>query len=165
MPSKSKKIFFRLFRIIAWVVGSVILLLVLVALLIQLPAVQLKLTQKAVAFLEEKIGTEVSLEGIRISFPKSIVLEGLYLEDQQGDTLLYAGRFLVNTDLWALTRNEVQLNDIILENSIAFVDRAENDSAYNFTYILEAFAGDSTAVPDTLEQKGWNFSIKNITLQ
>lgn len=165
MPRRPKNFFSRLFRVIAWAVGSVIVLLVLIALLIQIPAVQSKLTQKAVNFLEEKIGTEVSLEGVRISFPKNIVLEGLYLEDQQGDTLLYAGRFLVNTDLWALTRKEVQLNNLILENTVAFVDRAENDSAFNFTYILKAFAGDSTAVPDTLEQKGWNFSLKNITLQ
>ncbi|MEX1238583.1 MAG: translocation/assembly module TamB domain-containing protein [Cyclobacteriaceae bacterium] len=165
MPPRSKNFFSRLLKLVAWVVGSVILLLVLVALLIRIPAVQLKLTQKAVAFLEEKIGTKVSLEGIRISFPKNIVLEGLYLEDQQGDTLLYAGKFSVNTDLWALTRNEVQLNDIVLENSVAFVDRAENHSAFNFTYILEAFAGDSTAVPDRLEQKGWDFSLKNITLE
>lgn len=165
MPSTVKKIFSRIFKVIAWVIASVIALLIVVALLIQIPAVQLKLTQKAVSFLEGKIGTDVSLEGIHISFPKNIVLEGLYLEDQKGDTLLYAGKLTVNTDLWALTRNEIQLNDIRLENTVGFVDRAENDSAFNFTYILDTFAGDSTAVPDTLEQKGWNFSLKKIALK
>ncbi|MEX2233960.1 MAG: hypothetical protein WD824_17470, partial [Cyclobacteriaceae bacterium] len=165
MHSRVKKIFTKILRIFGWLVISVVLLLVAVALLIQIPAVQLKLTQKAVSFLEDKIGTEVSLAGIRIAFPKNIVLEGIYLEDQQGDTLLYAGKFSINTDLWALTRNEIQLNEILLENCVAFVDRAENDSAFNFTYILDAFAGDSTAVPDTLEQKGWDFSLKAITLE
>lgn len=165
MPSTLKKISLKVLKVFAWIVGSVLLLLVLIALLIQIPAVQLKLTQKAVAFLEDKIGTTVALEGIHISFPKSIVLEGLYLEDQHGDTLLYAGKFSVDTDLWALTRNEIQLNEILLRNTTAYVHRAENDSAYNFTYILEAFAGDSTAVPDTLEQKGWEFSLNTITLE
>lgn len=158
------RIFRKTFKIIAWVIGSVILLLITVALLIQIPAIQSKLTQKAVAFLEEKIGTEVSLEGISISFPKDIVLEGIYLEDQEGDTLLYAGRLAINTDLWGLARNEIQLNDVALENTVAFIKRAANDSAYNFTYILDAFAGDSTAVPDTLEQKGWDFSLQELTL-
>jgi translocation and assembly module TamB len=165
MQARGKWIFTKILKIIGWIVLSVVALLVVLALVIQIPVVQLKLTQKAVAFLEDKIGTEVSLQGIRIAFPKNIVLDGLYLEDQKGDTLLYAGKFEVNTDLWALTRNEIQLNHILLENTVAFIDRPEQDSAFNFTYILEAFAGDSTAVPDTLEQKGWDFSLETISLQ
>lgn len=165
MPFRVKNILRKIFKVFAWTMVSIVLLLVVVALLIQIPAVQLKLTQKAVSIVEEKIGTEVTLEGIRVGFPKSIVLEGLYLEDQQGDTLLYAGKLSVDTDLWALTRNEIQLNDIHLENSAAFISRPESDSAFNFTYIIDAFAGDSTAVPDTLEQKGWNFSLETIKLE
>lgn len=161
MPRVLKKIF----KIIAWAIGALILLVVLAALLIQIPAVQLKLTRKAISFLEGKLGTPVSLEGIHIAFPKNLVVEGLYLEDQQGDTLLYAGKLSVNTDLWALTRREILLNRVTLEHSTAFVHRPPHDSAYNFTYILEAFAGDSTAVPDTLEQKGWNFSVSAVRLQ
>ena len=165
MSSGLKRIAKKTFKIIAWIIGSMLLLLVAAALLIQLPSVQSWLTEKAVSFLQEKIGTEVALGGIHISFPKSIVLERLYIEDQKGDTLLYAGKLSVDTDLWALTQNEIQLNDVILENTLASVDRAENDSAFNFTYILEAFAGDSTAVPDTLEQKGWNITLETLDLK
>lgn len=155
----------RIFKVLAWIIGSVILLLIAVALLIQIPAVQTWITGKAVSFLENKIGTEVSLGRLSISFPKDVVLEDIYFEDQSGDTLLYAGRLAIDTDLWGLTRNEIQLNSIALENAVAFVDRAANDSAYNFTYILDAFEGDSTAVPDTLEQKGWNISLETLVLE
>lgn len=164
MPSNVSRVIKKILKIFAWIIGSVVILLIALALLIQFPSVQTWLTNKAVSFLEDKIGTEVSLGSISISFPKNIVLEDIYLEDQKGDTLLYAGRLEVNTDLWALTRNEIQLNKIALENTAAFVDRAENDSAYNFTYILDAFAGDSTAVPDTLEQKGWNITLETLQL-
>lgn len=148
-----------------WITVSIILLLVAVALLIQIPAIQLKLTHKTISFLEKKIGTQVDLKKIHIAFPKDIVLEGIYLEDQQGDTLLYAEKFSVDTDLWALTRNEIQLNDILLENAVAFIDRRENESAYNFSYLLDAFAGDSTALPDTLGQKQWDFSLETVSLK
>lgn len=154
----------KILKLFAWIIGSIVLLLVLIALLIQIPSVQTWLTNKAVSFLEDKIGTEVSLGGISIAFPKNIVLEDIYLEDQQGDTLLYAQELNVNTDLWGLTRNEIQLNKISLQNTVAFVERAENDSAFNFTYIMESFAGDSTAVPDTLEQKGWNITLETLEL-
>ena len=165
MHSMTKRVFIKIFKVVGWITISVILLLATIALLVQIPAIQLKLTQKAVSFLEKKIGTEVSLKSIYIAFPKDIVLKGIYLEDQQGDTLLYAGKFSIDTDLWALTRNEIQLNDISLENAVAFIHRAEKDSAFNFTYILDAFAGDSTAVPDTLKQKNWDFTLETISLQ
>jgi translocation and assembly module TamB len=164
MPVTFKHVFFKFFKVAAWMIACILLLLVAAILLIQLRAVQSKVTQKAVSFLEQKIGTDVSLDAIHISFPKEIVLEGIYFEDQQGDTLLYAGKLSFDTDLWALTRREIQLNDISLEHSVAFIDRAENDSSFNFSYILDAFAGDSTAVPDTLEQKEWTLSLQKISL-
>ena len=135
MPSNVSRIAKKIFKVFAWIIGSVIALLLVVALLIQIPSVQRWITNKAVSSIEEKIGTEVSLGSISIKFPKNIVLKDIYLEDQQGDTLLYAGALEVDTDLWGLTRNEIQLNRIALENTVAFVDRAANDSAYNFTYI------------------------------
>jgi translocation and assembly module TamB len=45
----------------------------------------------------------IELEKIAISFPKSVVIKGLYLEDVQKDTLLYAGEVKVNIGLFALT--------------------------------------------------------------
>src|SRR5688572_9609189 len=162
---QTKHILLKITKIFGWIIFSIILLLLALALVIQLPPVQNRITQKAITFLEKKIGTDVSLDHISISFPKAIVLGGLYLEDQKRDTLLYAGRLSVDTDLWALTRNEIQLNNISLENCRAYISRPEKDSAYNFSYILKAFAGDSTAAPDTLEQAGWKFSIEDIRLE
>jgi translocation and assembly module TamB len=165
MLLNTKRILTKVFKVLGWIVFSVLLLLIAIIAIVQLPVVQQKITQKAVSILEKKIGTKVDIESLYISFPKNIVLKGLYLEDKANDTLLYAGKFSVNTDLWALTHNEIQLNNISLENIIANVHRAEGDSAYNFSYILKALAGDSTAVPDTLEQKGWDFSIKTVELE
>lgn len=157
--SKPKKILLKALKILGWIVFSMVLLLLTIALVIQLPPVQNKLVQQAVAFLEKKIGTDVSLDHISISFPKTIVLEGIYLEDQKQDTLLYAGRFAVDTDLWGLFRKEIELNEISLKNCRAYIHRPENDSAYNFSYILKAFAGDST---DTATVNSWKINVEEI---
>jgi hypothetical protein len=163
--SKLKRVLVKTLKIFGWITLSIVALLIIIILLIQLPVIQNRITQKAVAFLEEKIGTDVALESITISFPKSIVIRGFYLEDQKKDTLLYAGRLSIDTDLWALTRHEIQLNEISLENMTANISRPANDSAYNFSYILKAFAGDSTVEePDTV-QKPWKFSLENIELE
>src|SRR4051812_38622780 len=69
---KTKRILVRVLKIFGWILLSVILLLIVVALAIQLPPVQNRLVQKAISFLEQKIGTKVSLDHISISFPKAI---------------------------------------------------------------------------------------------
>lgn len=163
LQGKPRKYLITIMKVIGWIFLSVFGLLVLIALAIQIPYVQNKLTQEAVGFLQNKIGTHVSLEHISLSIPKKIILTGLYLEDQKKDTLLYAGELSINTDLWALTKKTIQLNDVGLTDFKSSITRNEADSAFNFDYILTAFAGDSTVPVDTT-QTPWKFSIGNIAL-
>ncbi len=160
-----KGIFVNVVKVFGWVLVSLLLLLIILILLIRLPAIQNKLTQKAVFFLENKIGTEVNLEHIFISFPKKIVLKGLYLEDQSKDTLLYAGELSVDTDLWGLIQNQIELNVIELTNCTASIKRSANDSTFNFTYIIEAFVGDkATPVAADTTTTAWQFSIEEVSI-
>lgn len=162
--NKARKVLIKTARVFAWIVLSVFGLLIIIALSIQIPWVQKKGKEKAIGFLEEKIGTTVHLERFSLSFPKKIVLTGFYLEDQQRDTLLYAGRLGIDTDLWALTKHRIELNNIELENFTARVSRAEKDSAFNFDYILKAFA-DTTQAPKDTVSTPWAFGIGNILLE
>ena len=54
---------------------------------LQIPAVQRYSKDKAVAYLEGKIKTKVSVGHVSIGFPKDITLEDVYFEDQKRDTL------------------------------------------------------------------------------
>ncbi|HEY6435267.1 MAG TPA: AsmA family protein, partial [Ignavibacteriaceae bacterium] len=157
-----KGIFVKVAKVFGWVLASLLFLLITLILLVRLPAIQNKITQKAVSFLESKIGTEVQLEHIFISFPKKIVLKGLYLEDQSKDTLLYAGELSVDTDLWGLLQNQLELNVVELTNCTASIKRSASDSTFNFTYIIEAFEGDQ-ATPDTTATD-WEFSIEDVSI-
>lgn len=165
MKVSPRKIFVSMLKVAGWITLSVIFLFILLGIVVQIPAVQQRITQKAVAFLKDKIKTEVRLARVSISFPKKIVLEGLYLEDQSKDTLLYAGRLAIDTDLWGLTRRRIQLNDVSLDSLRGVVSRSARDSAFNFDYIIEAF-NDSTAEesPDTTASKPWSFSVGDVSL-
>lgn len=142
--------------------GIILLLLTSIILLIRLPSVQNKLTQKAIRFAEEKIGTKVQLQNIFISFPKKIVLKGLYLEDQSQDTLLYVDQLSIDTDLWALVNKKIQLNEIDLSGTNVFVSRQPDNPSFNFDYIINAFT-DSTST-ETDEGNAWKFTLKDIEL-
>lgn len=159
-----RKLLIKIAKILGYTLLSIVLLLVIVALAIQFPAVQNKIVNEAVSFVQKKIGTRVSLDHLSLSFPKAIVLEGIYLEDQKTDTLLYAGRLSIDTDLWALTRNTIELNDVTLSNADIRIKRSAVDSTFNFDYIIDAFAGTEPKA-DTTPSKPWNFNIEDISLQ
>src|SRR6218665_503499 len=144
-----RKILIKTVKVADYIALSIVALLILFALAIQIPAVQNKIVKEAVSFIEKKIGTKVSLAHLGLSFPKAIVLEGLYVEDQTTDTLLYIGRLSIDTDLWALTRNTIELNDVTLNDADIRVRRSAADSSFNFDYIFTAFAGSEQAADIT----------------
>jgi len=118
-----------------------------------------------VSFLQEKIGTPVRLKSIVLSFPKKIVISDIYVEDQSGDTLLFASTIGVDVDMWALTNNTIEINRIELVGITAAMSRSELDSAFNFDYIVNAFAPDPDALPDTTSSAPWKISLETVALR
>ncbi len=164
MQQRARKILLKTIKVTAWILVSVTALLLVVIALIQLPPVQDRITERVVSFLEEKLGTAVQVERLYISFPKRIVLESFYLEDQAGDTIAYVGKLEIDTDLWSLLDREVQLNDIALSRTTTFIKRNAKDSSFNFDYIVDAFAGDATPTPDTPEKEDWTITLRELSL-
>jgi translocation and assembly module TamB len=161
--SKVGSIVIKILKVFGWIVFSIVALLILIAVSIQIPWVQNKIKQEAIAFLEKKIGTPVGLDHFSLSFPKEIVLEGLYFEDQKKDTLLYAGRIGIDTDLWNLTDNIIDLKNVELDHIVSQISRTAGDSAFNFDYIIKTFVTDTTTTPDTTSA-GWDFKFGKLAL-
>jgi hypothetical protein len=128
-------------KTILWIVASVIFLVLLVFVLIQVPAVQNFAKNKAVNFLQGKIGTKVEIGHITLGLPKLIVLEDVYFEDQKRDTLIAGDKLKVDISLLKLLDNKVEVNEINLQGITAKINRGA-DSTFNFDYILKAFAGE-----------------------
>jgi len=149
-------------KVILWFVISCVLLLFLIVALIQIPAVQLKIANYVTSSISNKTHTKVELKKINIIFPKSVVIEGLYLEDLQKDTLLYAGRAKVDIVFKDLFNNRIHVNSFILEEAILNINRSEKDSLFNYNFLLTAFR-------DTTKQKTpsspLTFSIDNVIIK
>ncbi len=137
----------KTFKVIAWIAGSIVFLLLLIIIAIQIPAVQNFAKDKAVSYLEGKIKTKVAIERLSIEFPKRIVLKGIYLEDQKRDTLLAAKEIRVDIALFALLKSEVNVNYLSLDGIRANIYRNKPDTSFNFQYIVNAFSSDQTKTP------------------
>lgn len=145
-----KKILRKFFKIVLWLLGIVVFLVVLVLILIQVPAVQQFAKNKVVAFLEKKLKTRVSIGRLDINFPKRIVLEKIYFEDQRKDTLLAGDTIRVDISMLRLLRNEVEVSYLELTGITANIYRLKPDTVFNYDYIAKAFSGEQKKeTPDT----------------
>ncbi|MDH6355828.1 hypothetical protein M2132_002175 [Dysgonomonas sp. PH5-45] len=166
---KKKSIPRRIFRVVCCIILGFIALNVLLYGLLSIPAVQQKVADFAVGQLKKKLNTEISLNEIRLSLFNEVTLKGLYIEDQQKDTLVYAGQLGARLDLWQLiSNNELLITGIDLNDAAINVSAKTPDSPFNFQFVIDAFAGDSTETDTTTSSLKINIqdiSLKNIRLR
>lgn len=120
----------------------------LIALSLNIPAVQNFVKDKAITYLKNKTKTEVRLESIKIALPKDVVLNKFYIEDRKGDTLLYAEKLQVDISLFKLLKNTVEVNNIELKNIRANVKRINPDTSFNFSFLVDAFMSEEKKDPE-----------------
>ncbi len=152
---------------VRWLLRLILLpfvLLALVALLIYVPPVQNFLRKKVVTILGEKTGADVRLEHLALRFPLGLSLEGLFVGDEQGDTLLYAGTLKTRLGASALLDKRIILGGVILEDVRATVAQAA-DSTFNFDFILDGLAGTDTTTAPKDTSGGWDFAIESVDLR
>lgn len=156
----------KISKIILWVVGIFVLLFVMLAGLIQLPFIQTNIVQAATTFVSDKTHTRVEIKKVSIGFPKSVVLEGIFLEDLQKDTLLFAGEAKINIVLKDLMANKITVNNIELEGVNLNLYSTAIDSLFNYNFLIAAFADTTQQVkPDPATAVKWIFAVDNVSLK
>ncbi len=156
-------VFKKVIKIAVWLIISIILLLICIALLIQIPFIQTKIVGVATSFVSNKTHTRVEIKKISISFPKSIVIQGLFLEDLNKDTLLYAGKVKVNLAFKDLLNNNIHIRSFALEDVTLNLKRPVSDTVFNYNFLLTAFSNTTPSPKKETESKSpWIFNIDNV---
>lgn len=137
-------LFRRVWRRIENFVFGFILFFVVLYFVLQLPFVQNWLIGKITAYLSDELHTTVQIRHVDISFFDNLVLEGFYVQDLQGDTLLYAGELTagLNTNIFSLlSGNKLEFNEITLSNTRINILRAEGAHEDNLQFLIDYFSG------------------------
>lgn len=130
-------------------IGLVLVLLIVAVVALQFPGTQDFVASKAEDYLRDKLGTEVRIGKFRTDFRHAINLDGVYLEDQQRDTLLSVGHLGVDIDLWALTKSQINVSNVELNDGRVRLTRTEPDSVNNYDFIINAFTDPNAPVDTT----------------
>ena len=139
VTKKKRSVISTLARILVWILGSLVFLVILVLILIQTSFVQNFARKKVVSYLENKLHTKVAIGKLDVDFPTALSLQNVFFEDQSKDTLLYGGELKVDIDMLKLINNDIEIKEIALNNIVMKVKRLPPDSVFNFQYIIDAF--------------------------
>ena len=162
--NKALPIIKRILKAILWIVVIFVLIFLLIAAIIQISFVQTKITNYATTFVSNKTHTRVEIASVSISFPKTVVLEGVFLEDQKKDTMIYVGAANINIAIKDLFVSRINVNNVSLENVKLNLYSTITDSLFNYNFLITAFA-DSTKKDTTKTPSKWTFSIDNVSLK
>lgn len=123
--------------------------------------VQTFLAQRVTTYLSEKMGTRVHVDRVYIRFVKTVVLDGLLVEDKHHKTLLYAKQLRVDISKLDLTNNILAIKSIRLSNADFNIMKYKGEQHDNLYYFTEFFA--SSGPKDTTSSK-LKITIQNIRL-
>ena len=116
---------------------------------LQYKPVQTYVAQRVAKYLSSELKTRVEVKGLQIKPFKSVLLEGLYIEDQQKDTLLYSPNFTVNLNLLSFKKRIISVNTIQMDNGKFYLKQYKNNVS-NFAFIINYF---NTGVPKPVSTK------------
>ncbi|MGV3686544.1 MAG: translocation/assembly module TamB domain-containing protein [Daejeonella sp.] len=129
---------------------------------LQFRTVQTFFAKKAAKYLSEKLQTKVEVGGLYVRPFKSLVLDSLYIEDREKDTLLFSPRLTVDLNLLSLKLRKVSVNTIQMDNG-KFHLKQYRDSATNVEFIINYFdTGDPT--PSAKPRRPYDVTIDKIVL-
>jgi hypothetical protein len=150
----------KTFKILGRVFLSIILLLILIWAFLQTDWGQNWLARQVTGRLSRDLQTKISIKHVSFGFFNRMDLEGVYVEDQKKDTLLYAGAVKVRITDWFFVKDDAVLKYIGLENAVINFNRT--DSVWNYGFLANYFASTDTA---TIKKKaGIRFNLKTVDL-
>jgi len=159
-----KNIKYRWLRRIVRVLLVLFVLFILLILFIRSPWGQGIIVDKATSYISNKTNTKVEIERLFITFSGNVFLDGLFLEDTKGDTLIYSKSLEVDVPLWPIIRgNGISIDEVDWTGLRANIIRRDSVQGFNYQFLIDAFAAtDTTATTTNNEPSQTEFTIGEV---
>jgi len=153
------------FRVLRYLFLFLFILLVVGWFVLQNGKVQNYLLTQVTDYLSQELETKVDAHRIDYSFFDKLILEGFYVQDHQGDTLLYSRELKASFDLNLLKviRKNYDIRDVYLTDARLTIVRDSAQQFSNLDLILKKIIKDNNTT-ETKKGKPTLFSIDNLYL-
>ena len=147
-------------KILGYVLGGIIGLLLLVWLLIKLPSVQNKLVHYATEQASKRLKTEIKIGSVDFSPFNRFYLNQILVRDQSRDTLFYAGSIQLKITDWFFVKDKITIHYFGLSD--AYINTNRTDSTWNYQFIIDAL---TSPTPSNTQPSTVDLNLKEIKLQ
>ncbi len=127
---------------------------------LQYKPVQSYFGKKAAGFLSRELNAQISIEGLYFKPFTSLQLRQLYVSDQSGDTLFYAGGLEASFDLASLLQNQLSIDRVHLSDA-QFQLQIDQEGHPNLDFLIDYFA----PAKERKERKKLKLDLRRIELQ
>ncbi len=114
--------------------------LLLVWFALHLTPVQNWLVGRATSTLSEKLHAKINIRHVDLEFLDKLDLKGVYVEDQQKDTLLYAGHVGISITDWFFLKDKATIHYLSLSDATINMNR-NKDTVWNYQFLIDYFSG------------------------
>lgn len=117
------------------------------------------LVKQYISSLSEKLGVDINVDNVSVSFFQDLKLRGVYIEDLHQDTLLFAPEILVDIDEFSISEKVVLVDEITLDKVYFNLKKYKTDSVLNLQFIVNHFAK-----KDSTSSSNWKFGLNNLNV-
>jgi len=139
----------KLLKIVGRILGIsfewILILIIAFAYAIRLSPVQTYLAQEATAYLSKELNTKIHIDKVSILFIDEVALDGVFILDQQKDTLASIKTIYVSLDDWSLKKNFFKLGKAELDEGIIHINRDKKNGDYNYFFLSDYFSSGKTS--------------------
>ena len=160
-----KRLIKKTLKIFFGIIGGLVFLFIILSLSLLIPSVQTFVVGKATDILSKRTQSRVEVGGVRIAFPKTVRLSGIFAEDSYGDTLVYCKLIDIDVALLPLIKRRVQIDHLKIAGLNANVIRTAGDSAFNYSKILAAFSIGENVEKEEKNSALWDLGFEDIELE
>jgi len=155
----------RLIRLLVWIFGSFITLVIILSLLLLIPTVQTFVTKKAAIILSEKTNMEIQVGSVHIGLPKTVKLGSVFIKDPgpNEDTLFHCSSIKIDADILPLFWHKIYINKLVIDGILLNAYNSKSDSLFNFQPIVDVFNTPNNTTIEPVENS-WEIDFNNIKL-
>ena len=147
LPQKKHRSLRRLGRVLL----GVFIVFIILVLFIRSSWGQSIIKDRLVSYISDKTNTKVEIERLFITFGGNVQVDGLFLEDKVGDTLVYSKTLEANLAIWDMAMGKTQTIDAIDVNGLtANVKQKDTIFGFNYQFLIDALAP-PTATPTPVD--------------
>lgn len=104
------------------------------------------LADKAASYLSTELGVPIRIAEIEIAYFDELTASEVYIEDEQGDTLIFVGRLHTDFDIFNFTQEEILLDNVEIDNAHVAIGVPKGKSDINLRFLTSYF---SSSKPST----------------